>query len=385
MKKQQQRILTGLAGATMILSSAAAQADEAVFQSNAPAYTVAEGETVSYRRVANVQGGFRFDQNCLTPTDDVFSLFGTVLTGACAKPAFAFENQQAEDHYINVGGKIRKAYSINLKDAKETEQVSLCACATGSATANVKITGVLLSDVLTLADMDADVNTLKIIGSDGYGTKVPLSCALEKKAMIVYRINDENIPSGTQFWLPATVAKYFTRDVVDVELLAEKETPFRSLFDPDDDRFMPQGDMPARIAEYCRETDQPVPVTRPQFARAIYESLALKYRWAINRLERDILGEKIDCLHIVGGGSNNVLLNRMTASSIDRPVLAGPGEGTAIGNLLMQAMALGAIRDLDELREVVRNSFEVRAFQPEKDADWDAAYAKFLRVTGLED
>ena len=143
--------------------------------------------------------------------------------------------------------------------------------------------------------------------------------------------------------------------------------------------------MPARIAEYCRETDQPVPVTRSQFARAIYESLALKYRWAINRLERDILGEKIDCLHIVGGGSNNVLLNRMTASAIDRPVLAGPGEGTAIGNLLMQAMALGAIRDLDELREVVRNSFEVRAFQPEKDADWDAAYAKFLRVTGLED
>ena len=223
MKKKQQRILTGLAGATMILSSAAAQADEAVFQSNAPAYTAAEGETVSYRRVANVQGGFRFDQNCLPPMDDVFSLVGTVLTGACAKPAFAFENQQAEDHYINVGGKIRKAYSINLKDAKETEQVSLCACATGPATANVKITGVLLSDVLTLADMDADVNTLKIIGSDGYGTKVPLSYALEKKAMIVYRINDETIPSGTQFWLPATVAKYFTRDVVDVELLAEKE------------------------------------------------------------------------------------------------------------------------------------------------------------------
>ena len=174
-------------------------------------------------------------------------------------------------------------------------------------------------------------------------------------------------------------------DFAALAALAEKETPFRSLFDPDDDRFMPQGDMPARIAEYCRETDQPVPVTRPQFARAIYESLALKYRWAINRLERDILGEKIDCLHIVGGGSNNVLLNRMTASAIDRPVLAGPGEGTAIGNLLMQAMALGAIRDLDELREVVRNSFEVRAFQPEKDADWDAAYAKFLRVTGLED
>ena len=128
-----------------------------------------------------------------------------------------------------------------------------------------------------------------------------------------------------------------------------------------------------------------MPETRPQFARAIYESLALKYRWAVRRLERDILGEKVERLHIVGGGSNNALLNRMTASAIDRPVLAGPGEGTAIGNLLIQAMALGAIGSMDELREVVRNSFEVRTFAPENSAEWDAAYERFLAATGLED
>ena len=174
-------------------------------------------------------------------------------------------------------------------------------------------------------------------------------------------------------------------DFAALAALAEKEAPFRSLFDPDDARFMPQGDMPARIAEYCRETNQPVPETRPQFARAIYESLALKYRWAIRRLEGDILGEKVECLHIVGGGSNNTLLNRMTASAINRPVLAGPGEGTAIGNLLIQAMALGAIGSMDELREVVRNSFEVKTFAPENSAEWDAAYERFLAATGLED
>ena len=87
----------------------------------------------------------------------------------------------------------------------------------------------------------------------------------------------------------------------------------------------------------------------------------------------------------MGGGSNNTLLNRMTASAINRPVLAGPGEGTAIGNLLIQAMALGAIGSMDELREVVRNSFEVRTFAPENSAEWDAAYERFLAVTGLED
>ena len=124
---------------------------------------------------------------------------------------------------------------------------------------------------------------------------------------------------------------------------------------------------------------------RAQFARAIYESLALKYRWAIRRLERSILGEPIECLHIVGGGSNNDMLNRMTASAIGRPVLAGPGEGTAIGNLLMQAMALGAVESLEQLREVVRESFEVRSYQPQDCAQWDEAYGRFLSVTGLED
>jgi rhamnulokinase len=167
--------------------------------------------------------------------------------------------------------------------------------------------------------------------------------------------------------------------------LAQKEKPFRSIFDPDDRRFLPQGDMPEQIRAYCAETRQPMPETHGQFARAIYESLALKYQWAVRRLERDILGHEVSCLHIVGGGSNNALLNQMTANAVGKPVLAGPGEATAIGNLLMQAMALSEIDSLDALRDIVRASFETVEYLPENTGQWQDAYDRFLRITGLMD
>ncbi len=174
-------------------------------------------------------------------------------------------------------------------------------------------------------------------------------------------------------------------DFAGLAALAEQAEPFRSLFDPDEERFLAPGDMPARIRAYCHEMNQPVPETRGQVARAVYESLALKYRWAVRRLERDILGEAVDCLHIVGGGSNNTLLNRMTADAVGKPVLAGPGEATAIGNLLVQAMALGDIDSLASLRAVVRASFETIEYLPQNTASWDDAYGRFLRITGLAD
>lgn len=167
--------------------------------------------------------------------------------------------------------------------------------------------------------------------------------------------------------------------------LAEGAAPFRSLFDPDDDRFLAPGNMPKRIRAYCEETGQPAPQTRGEVCRAIYESLALKYRWAIRRLERDVLGEAVECVHIVGGGSNNALLNRMTADACGKPVYAGPGEATAIGNLLTQALALGELSSLEELRAVVRASFEPVEYLPADTGAWEDAYGQFLRVTGLAD
>ena len=156
---------------------------------------------------------------------------------------------------------------------------------------------------------------------------------------------------------------------------------FKAIIDVDDPRFLTPGDMPARIQEYCRETGQAVPQGRGEISRVIYEGLALKYRWAIERLEQDMLGHPIKSLNIVGGGAKNVLLNKFTAEAIKRPVIAGPSEGTVIGNLLMQAMALGAIDDIWALRRVVEASFPTETFEPETDgAAWDAAYERYLKL-----
>ena len=161
---------------------------------------------------------------------------------------------------------------------------------------------------------------------------------------------------------------------------ARKAEPFRSIIDPDYGEFFAGGNMVEKIRKYCRETNQPVPETVGQVARCIYESLALKYRWALERLE-EIKGARIATLNIVGGGINNKLLDQFAADSLDRPVITGPVEGAAIGNLLTQAMALGAVKDIDDLRRVVRNSEEVQTYTPNHTAEWEAAYQKMLSLS----
>ena len=163
--------------------------------------------------------------------------------------------------------------------------------------------------------------------------------------------------------------------------LSMQAPAFKAILDVDDDCFLAPGDMPARIQAYCAKSGQPVPEGKGEISRVIYESLALKYRWAIERLEEDMLKKPIEALHIVGGGSKNALLNRFTAEAIKRPVIAGPDEGTIIGNLLVQAQALGAISGIRELREVVENSFPTKTFLPETDGKaWDEAYQRYLKV-----
>ncbi|HIS03537.1 MAG TPA: rhamnulokinase [Candidatus Pullichristensenella avicola] len=164
--------------------------------------------------------------------------------------------------------------------------------------------------------------------------------------------------------------------------MAEKAEPFIAFLDVDDPCFLAPNDMPARIQAYCRRTGQRAPQSRGEIARVIYESLALKYRWAIERLENDMLKKRVNVLHIVGGGSKNEMLNQFTADAIERPVIAGPDEGTVIGNLLVQAMGVGAIADVRQLRRVVENSFPTRRFEPQNAAAWDAAYAKYLQTVG---
>ena len=144
---------------------------------------------------------------------------------------------------------------------------------------------------------------------------------------------------------------------------AEAAEPLRSKIDPDDPRFLNPPDMPAEIAAYCRETGQPVPDTPGRFVRCCLESLAAKYRLVIEWLE-EVTGERVQVIHVVGGGSRNTLLNQLTANATGRPVLAGPVEATALGNVLIQARAAGELDSLADLRRAVRESFPVTRFDP---------------------
>jgi rhamnulokinase len=165
----------------------------------------------------------------------------------------------------------------------------------------------------------------------------------------------------------------------DLSALAAAAPPFTALIDPDDDRFLPPGDMVKRIQGYCRETGQPVPDSPPPVIRCILESLALEYRWVAERLEK-LLQKPLPVVHIIGGGSQNRLLNQFTADALNREVIAGPVEATAIGNLLVQALGLGILPSLSEARQVVRDSFNVTHFLPADRSTWDEAYGVYLKL-----
>lgn len=168
--------------------------------------------------------------------------------------------------------------------------------------------------------------------------------------------------------------------------MALKATPFASLINPDDDSFSPAGDMPARIREYCRKTGQRVPEGPGEIVRCIFESLALRYRWTAEKLE-EILGEKYPVINILGGGTKEEMLSQFAADASGRVVSAGPVEATAIGNIIMQLIALGELKDISEAREVVRRSFSLKQYTPNTalKSGWDEAFAHFKTLVGDND
>jgi len=168
-------------------------------------------------------------------------------------------------------------------------------------------------------------------------------------------------------------------DFATLEQLAAAAPPFVSLINADDPRFLSPDNMPKKIAEFCQETGQPVPANHAAYMRCIYESLALFYRVVLRRIER-LTGKKIGQLHIVGGGSKDATLNQFAANALKIPVIAGPTECTATGNMLVQAIALGHVPSHAAAREIVRNSFELKTFTPQDSAQWDAAAARFEKL-----
>jgi len=163
--------------------------------------------------------------------------------------------------------------------------------------------------------------------------------------------------------------------------MAERAAAFGAMVNPAHPPFLTPGDMTGKIAEYCRQTSQTPPTSRGEFARACLESLALTYRLTLDGLE-EVLGRPIRQIHIVGGGSRNALLNQMTADCCGRPVVAGPVEATALGNILVQAMAAGEVKDLPHLRRIVRENFDVRRFEPRNPSAWDEPYRRYRRMVG---
>jgi rhamnulokinase len=160
--------------------------------------------------------------------------------------------------------------------------------------------------------------------------------------------------------------------------LAKAAPAFVSVVNPDDPSFLLPPNMPAAVAEFCRRTGQVAPTDPGAVVRCALEGLAYRYRWVLERLE-ELTGRRFDVIHVVGGGSQNGLLCQFAADACNRPVLAGPVEATAIGNVLVQAIGLGLLSSLADAREVVRRSFELKEYTPQNPQKWQAPYDRFLK------
>src|SRR5262249_2617482 len=154
---------------------------------------------------------------------------------------------------------------------------------------------------------------------------------------------------------------------------------FANLVDPDDAAFVLPPSMPQAIADFCRKSGQPAPAEPGAVVRACLESLALKYRWVLEKLEA-LMGKRLDVIHVVGGGSQNALLCEWTADACRRAVLAGPVEATALGNVMVQTMGLGLLGNLADGREVVRRSVELMTYEPNETKRWDEQWPRFAKL-----
>lgn len=165
----------------------------------------------------------------------------------------------------------------------------------------------------------------------------------------------------------------------DLEKLALAAEPFKCFIDPDAPEFVPHGNIPERVREFCRRTGQYVPETVGEVMRCIYESLAMKYRLTFEKL-RECTKRDYPVIHVIGGGTKDGLLCQMTANSCDRTVKAGPIEATVMGNVAVQLMSDGSVENIGQARKIIAESSELKIFEPKDTGDWAKAYEDFLKI-----
>jgi rhamnulokinase len=178
-----------------------------------------------------------------------------------------------------------------------------------------------------------------------------------------------------------------TPDYASLMLDAEHAQPVLTVFDPDDPAFLRPGDVPAAIAAACVRNGEPVPQTRGALLRAVVDSLALRYRWCVEALAL-ATGVQPQVIHLVGGGSRNTLLCRCAADATALPVVAGPVEASATGNVIVQAIADGALGSISEARRLVACDGGLRRYEPQTSigsSRWDEAYVRFCALPGVGD
>lgn len=201
--------------------------------------------------------------------------------------------------------------------------------------------------------------------------------------------NEGGIDGTTRFlknicgmWLYERCRKEWTdapKSHTELIAAAMAQPAFQSIINPDDPMFANPASMVEAIKDYCRQTGQHVPEGYAEICRCIFESLALRYRQVFNYL-REMASFPIEVLHIIGGGSLNAYLNQFTANSLGIEVLAGPQEGTAIGNIMLQAKASGDVGDIWDMRRIIAASIELKRFEPTDKDQWDNAYGRFLKI-----
>ncbi len=164
--------------------------------------------------------------------------------------------------------------------------------------------------------------------------------------------------------------------------MAQEIPSFKTLINPDCPDFINPEDMPGAIVNYCKRTNQQPPENAAEFTRCICDSLAFKYRMVFDQL-KEVTGRPLDRINIIGGGTKNQLLCQLTANAAGVPVVTGPEEATAIGNIMVQAMAMGYVSSLSEIRAIIRNSFELKTYQPQEAEKWDKEYQRFLEIINM--